>query len=58
MAGDAKLANPGARVVLPSRSGEVLATSHPDDWQQRVKAKARQLGVEVMKGMVTDQCSE
>jgi NADPH-dependent 2,4-dienoyl-CoA reductase/sulfur reductase-like enzyme len=54
MAGDAKLVNPSARVVLLSRSGEVLASSHNEDWQRRVKAKVQELGVEVMKASVKD----
>ncbi|CAK0800477.1 unnamed protein product [Prorocentrum cordatum] len=58
MAGDAKVANQAARVVLLSRSGELLVGSHPGEWQRRVKAKAQELGVEVVKGTVTSAGAE
>lgn len=56
MAGDIRAAHPfettKKRIVLLSRDGGVLRTTHPPEWQERVKKVLDKMNIEVVQGSI------
>jgi len=58
MAGDVRAIHPDKKVILLSRDGKVLGSTHPADWQDRVKAVLDKMNIEVRKGAVPREFCE
>mmetsp|Transcript_86059 Transcript_86059/g.200103 ORF Transcript_86059/g.200103 Transcript_86059/m.200103 type:complete len:420 (+) Transcript_86059:62-1321(+) len=52
LVGDIRAKDPKKRVVLISRDGRVLGSTHPPEWQERVKKRLAKRNVEVVTGAV------